>query len=80
MLRTRTGPARTRVFEIAARHGYPTQRQLARAMGLDEAAVSRVRRGQRRITAQFIEGARRAFPGYAYEYLFPADEPEGVPA
>lgn len=61
---------KTRVFELMTEYGYRTNAELARAMGLSEAQVSRVRRSLVGINQVFIEGARRAFPGKSLDELF----------
>ncbi|MDH5696744.1 MAG: hypothetical protein OEZ00_09150 [Dehalococcoidia bacterium] len=60
---------KTRVFELWYRK-YSTMRQLARAMGISECEVFRVRQGKRGIHQAFIVGALRAFPEYKFEDLF----------
>jgi hypothetical protein len=61
----------TKVFELAPEYGYKTNKDLAQAMGLSEACVSRVRSGLRGISTTFIQGARRAFPDKTLDELFP---------
>lgn len=65
---------RTRVFELAPAYGYQNNKELARAMGISEAQVSRVQRGLRGINGTFIAGARRAFPDRTLDELFPSEE------
>jgi transcriptional regulator with XRE-family HTH domain len=61
---------RTRVFELAADYGYASDRQLARAMGVEPSTVSRVRSGESGVSPEFITGARRAFPDKTLDDLF----------
>lgn len=61
---------RTRVFELAPANGYRTGAELATAMGISEATVSRVRRGLMGINDAFIIGAKRAFPRLGLDDLF----------
>lgn len=61
---------RTRVFELAAAHGYANDAELADAMGISGAQVSRVRNGQRDVGQTFIIGALRAFPKLSQGDLF----------
>jgi transcriptional regulator with XRE-family HTH domain len=65
---------RTRVWELADRERW-TLRQLSARMGVSHQHLSMVRRGRRGIGRDFISGARRAFPGYPLDWLFP-EEPE----
>lgn len=78
----RDGLSQTRVWDVMEREGYRSLRKLARAMGVSVQYLSTIRRGERPIGAAFIRGARRAFPEYPLDYLFPADEmtDEAVPA
>lgn len=62
----------TRVWELARREGW-SMPELARRMGVSRQYVYFVRSGQRTLGAAFIRGARRAFPGYPLDWLFPAD-------
>jgi hypothetical protein len=68
---------RTTVFDLAPKYGYRSNADLARAMGLSEAQVSRVRAKKRGINKSFISGARRAFADKTLDELFTVDnEPE----
>lgn len=69
----------TRVWDIAAREGYPSLRKLARAMGVSVQYLSRIKRGEQPIGAAFIAGARRAFPDYPLDYLFPSEATDRIP-
>ncbi len=71
---------RTRVFDIAKEHGYENARQLATAMDVSEALVSRVKNEERGVNRTFIAGALRAFPGKTFDDLFviEPDEPASV--
>ena len=60
----------TRVFELARAYGYTTSAALARAMGVHESVVSRVRNDRRAITPAFIAGSLRAFPDKTFSELF----------
>lgn len=68
----------TRVWELADGQGW-SQADLASKMGISETLISRTKRGERPIGRMFIEGARRAFPEYTLDWLFPVVAPE-VPA
>lgn len=71
---------RTRIFEIARERGM-SGADLARAMQISEANVSRVRHGLRRIGPDFISGSLKAFPDLSFYDLFILDdEREQVPA
>lgn len=70
---------RTRVFEIAEQEGCVGVNALARRMGVAPSTISRVQRGKAVISVEFIEAARRAFPGYSLDELFPPDDVK-VPA
>lgn len=68
---------KTTVFEIMHDHGYVTDEALAIAMGLHPATICRTRSGEYSITARFIAGALRAFPGKSFDQLFSVErEPE----
>ena len=61
---------RTRVFDLAREYDYRTDADLARAMGISQAPVSRVRHGKRGVNKAFITGAGRAFPNLTLDELF----------
>jgi hypothetical protein len=65
----------TIVFNIAKEFGYKSDRQLAIAMGISTASICRVKKGMQGVGADFIDGARRAFPGKTLDELFPSDKP-----
>jgi hypothetical protein len=71
---------RTRVFEVAAAHGFTSDRQLARAMDVDPATISRVKSGEMGVGPEFITGARRAFPDKSLDDLFfvESDDPQAA--
>ncbi len=60
---------KTRVFELGD-GGYRNLSELARAMGISESQIYRVREGKRKINQKFIVGAVKAFPGRKLEDLF----------
>ena len=66
----------TRIFELAPEYGYEHQSDLARAMGVSNAQLTRVRQGIRRITPSFMAAALRAFPGKKLSDLFEFEERE----
>jgi len=59
----------TRVFELCNGR-YRNLAELARAMEISNDLIYRVRRGERSISARFIIGAIKAFPGYKLDDLF----------
>jgi len=59
----------TRVFELCNGR-YRNLAELARAMEISNDLIYRVRRGERSISARFILGATKAFPGYKLDDLF----------
>ena len=67
----------TRVFDLARKCGYTSDRELADAMDVSDGQITRVRNGQRRVHQDFILGALRAFPSKTFDDLFEivADEP-----
>lgn len=66
---------RTRVFDVALRgpSGYFTDRALAKAMGIHETTVHRVKKGVHPPSNAFIAGALKAYPGKNFDDLFYAD-------
>ena len=60
---------RTRVFDLY-NEDYTSLVQLARAMGIANSQIYRVRDGKRTINEKFIVGAVKAFPGYKLDDLF----------
>ena len=60
---------RTRVFELY-NEDYSSLVEVARAMGISNAQIYRVRQGKRTINEKFIIGALKAFPGYRLGDLF----------
>ena len=60
---------KTRVFELYNER-YANFSELAKAMEISAATVSRVRQGTRPVNQKFIIGAIKAFPGYKLEDLF----------
>ena len=60
---------RTRVFDLY-NEDYTSLVQLARAMGIANSQIYRVRDGKRTINEKFIIGALKAFPGYKLDDLF----------
>ena len=60
---------KTRVFELYNER-YTNFSELAKAMGISVATVSRVRQGIRPVNQKFIIGAVKAFPGYKLDDLF----------
>lgn len=69
---------KTTVFELAPKYGYRTMRDLARAMGVHESMLTRVRQGKFGITHRFITGARRAFPDKTLDELFPVENEQAI--
>lgn len=72
---------RTRVPEVAARHGYRTQRQLAGLLNLSEATISLIAHGRREVGERYQAAALKALGKYGYGWadLFwyePTAEPE----
>ena len=60
---------RTRVFELY-NEDYSSLVELARAMGIANSQIYRVKHGKRTINEKFIVGALKAFPGYRLDELF----------
>jgi len=60
---------RTRVFELYNGQ-YSSLVELARAMGISNSQIYRVKHGKRTINEKFIVGALKAFPGYKLGDLF----------
>jgi len=60
---------RTRVFELY-NEDYSSLVEVARAMGIANSQIYRVKHGQRAISEKFIIGALKAFPGYELGDLF----------
>ena len=60
---------RTRVFELY-NEDYSSLVELARAMGISNSQIYRVKHGKRTINEKFILGALKAFPGYKLDGLF----------
>lgn len=60
---------KTRVFDFYSRL-YTGLPELAKAMGISESQIYRVRQGTRPIGEKFIIGAVKAFPGYKLDDLF----------
>ncbi|GAH57536.1 unnamed protein product [marine sediment metagenome] len=60
---------RTRVFELYNGQ-YSSLVELARAMGISNSQIYRVKHGKRAINEKFIIGALKAFPGYRLDGLF----------
>lgn len=63
---------KTRVFEFY-NGKYTNLNGLAQAMGLSGSQVYRVRQGRRPVSARFIIGALKTFPGYKFDDLFYID-------
>jgi hypothetical protein len=63
----------TRIFELCNGR-YQNLAELARAMEISNDLIYRVRRGERSISARFIIGAIKAFPGYKLDDLFYVSE------
>lgn len=59
---------------IRSRYG-TTDREIAAALGVSANHVYRVRKGQRRPGNLFIQGVRRALPGWSLDFFFPVDAP-----
>ncbi len=59
----------TRVFELF-NGKYRNLVELARTMEISNDLIYRVRRGERSISARFILGAIKAFPGYKLDDLY----------
>jgi hypothetical protein len=62
----------TRVFELS-KGKYRNLVELARAMGISQDLIYRVRKGERGVNQKFILGATKAFPGYKLDDLFYVD-------
>ena len=60
---------RTRVFELY-NEDYSSLVEVARAMGIANSQIYRVRNGERTINEKFIVGALKAFPGHKLGELF----------
>ena len=60
---------RTRVFELYNGQ-YSSLVEVARAMGISNSQIYRVKHGKRTINEKFIVGALKAFPGYRLGDLF----------
>ncbi len=60
---------KTRVFDLMWEK-YASLPQLARAMGISQSQIYRVKDGERKINAAFIVGAVKAFPEYKLDDLF----------
>jgi len=60
---------RTKVFELY-NEKYSGLVELARAMGIANSQIYRVKHGKRTISGKFIIGAIKAFPGYRLDDLF----------
>ena len=58
------------VAEPPANRKYSSLVELARAMGIANSQIYRVRNGERHINEKFIVGALKAFPGYRLDDLF----------
>ncbi len=69
---------RTAVFDLASSYGYHNLKELARAMGVSESMLTRVRQGKFGITHRFITGARRAFPDKTLDELFPVENEQAI--
>lgn len=67
---------KTRIFELAPSHGYKNLTQLAGAMGVSVAAVSRLRAGLVDVSIEIVNGSRRAFPTVPLDELFPPNAEE----
>ncbi len=67
---------RTRVFRLwdEKYQGNSKISELARAMGISQGQVYRVRKGKRGINEKFIIGALKAFPEYKFDDLFYVEE------
>ena len=63
----------TRVFELC-NGKYQSLAELAQMMGISNALLYSVRRGERGIHERFIIGATKAFPGYKLDDLFYVSE------
>ena len=63
---------KTRVFELF-NGKYRNLVELAQTMGISQALIYRVRRGERGIHERFITGAAKAFPEYKLDDLFYVD-------
>jgi len=59
----------TRVFELY-NEGYSSLVEVARAMGISNSQIYRVKHGKRTINEKFIIGALKAFPGHRLDDLF----------
>ena len=60
---------KTRVFDLYNAK-YTDLYALAKAMGISQSQVYRVKQGMRPISEKFILGAMKAFPGYKLDDLF----------
>jgi plasmid maintenance system antidote protein VapI len=60
---------RTMVFDLYNRE-YSSLVEAARAMGISNSQIYRVKRGERAINEKFITGALKAFPKYRLDDLF----------
>ena len=69
---------KTTIFELVPSRRYRSYRQLAKAMGISTAQLSRVQHGQRFINGLFITAALRAFPEKSFEELFIVDREPGT--
>ncbi len=63
----------TRIFEIC-NGKYRSLAELAKAIGISQGLLYRVRKGERGIHQKFIIGATRAFPRYKLDDLFYVSE------
>ena len=63
------GKLRTRVFDLYNGR-YSSLVEVARAMGISNSQIYRVKHGKRAINEKFIIGALKAFPGYRLDGLF----------
>jgi transcriptional regulator with XRE-family HTH domain len=72
-------PRTTRLFEVAERKGI-TQRELAKLTGIPESTLSRVRRGERGVTVDFMDQVNAKLPGWVVEEgdLFPQEPVEAA--
>ena len=74
--RSRKMAMRHRVLELSEREGW-TDTELARRLGVSGSYISRLRHGSRDVSIPLIVGARRVWPDFPLDYLFPRD-PEGA--
>jgi len=63
------GKLRTRVFDLYNGR-YSSLVEVARAMGMSNSQIYRVKHGKRTINEKFIIGALKAFPGHRLDDLF----------